>query len=70
MENTYVEFRDTNATMLLPLPKPVVRARAYIVEQDRIAIEFECGEHTYRIECSDVDARDFARMIQDTVAQL
>lgn len=70
MEPTYIELRDTSASMLLPLPRPVVRARAYIVENNRIAIELETDERTYRLECSDVDARDFARLIQETVGQL
>lgn len=70
METTYVEFRDTSATMRLALPKPVIRARAYIVENNRIAMEFDTDEDTYRLECSDVDARDFAKLIHETVSQL
>ncbi len=56
--------------MLVPQPMRVLRARAYIVENSRVAIEFDTEEHTYRLECADVDARDFAALVRDTVDRL
>ncbi|HVA23431.1 MAG TPA: hypothetical protein VMW62_03485 [Chloroflexota bacterium] len=70
MTDTYIELRDTSATMRIPQPRRVLRARAYIVEQGRVAIEFDTDDHTYRLECADVDARDFAKLVRDTVDQL
>ena len=70
LTDTYIELRDTSGTMLVPQPKRVLRARAYIVESGRVALEFETKDHTYRLDCADVDARDFAKLVREIVDQL
>ena len=50
--------------------RKVVLARAYILEHDRVALEFDTEDGVVTIACSDVDARDFSKLVHETVQAL
>lgn len=70
MATTHVELRSSSVTMRIDQPQPISRTRAYIVEGNRVAMEFEIGGHTLRFEFSDVEARDISKMLRQVVDEL
>jgi hypothetical protein len=50
--------------------RKIVLARAYIIERDRVALEFETEDGAVTVACSDVDARDFSKLVHETVEAL